>query len=117
MSYKKNEFLQIEDNSDSDDSNNSNIDWNEYEIEEEKISSKIKKINVNDEDSQDEMESSNEIQDKNNPEVNIQVISNKNGEKSVQISLLMKLEKKNDIVNINFNINKATFLNLAKDLE
>ena len=124
MSDKKINNLKIDDYSEDSDNTEVSVDWNEDdEIVEEKKSSKMKKINsiesistMNDS-QDDEMESSNEINDKNRPEVNIEVVKNKNGESSVQISLIMKLENKNDIVNINFNINKATFLKLAKELE
>jgi hypothetical protein len=124
MSDKKINNLKIDDYSEDSDNTEVSVYWNEDdEIFEEKKSSKMKKINSIESistmnDSQDDvMESSNEINDKNRPEVNIEVVKNKNGESSVQISLIMKLENKNDIVNINFNINKATFLKLAKELE
>jgi hypothetical protein len=123
MSDKNPDNLKIDDYSE-DSNSDVSVDWNEDdEIVNDKKPSKMKKINsiesistMNDS-QDDEMESSNEINDKNRPEVNIEVVKNKNGESSVQISLIMKLENKNDIVNINFNINKATFLKLAKELE
>ena len=117
MSNKKTDNLKIEDYSEDSDYNEDSLDWNEDdEVKMKKIDS-VESISTMNDSQEDENESSNEINDKNKPEVNIEVIKNKNGESSVQISLIMKLENKNDIVNINFNINKTTFLKLAKELE
>jgi len=54
---------------------------------------------------------------KEEPEINIEVIK-KNNEKCVQVTINMQLENKtNDIINLDFIINKEIFLKIAKQLK
>lgn len=53
------------------------------------------------------------------PEINIEVVTDKKTkEKAVKVSIDLELENEtNDIINIDFTINKNTFLKIAKQLK
>jgi hypothetical protein len=52
------------------------------------------------------------------PEINIEVVEDENKEKAVKVSINLELENEsNDIINIDFTINKKTFLKIAKQLK
>jgi hypothetical protein len=51
-----------------------------------------------------------------NTEINFEIIKNEKKEKSVKISINLNLEETNEIVSLEFNINKKIFLKIASDL-
>jgi len=52
------------------------------------------------------------------PEINIEVVEDESKEKAVKVSINLELENEsNDIINIDFTINKKTFLKIAKQLK
>jgi hypothetical protein len=118
---KYNSKYLIKDESDSEDNN---VDWSIDSDEKNKTNEKEKekeKENFDDEINSDEI---NEIMESSeskieNPEINIEIVEDNKKKKSVKVSinLEMKKDNKNDIISIDFIINRETFLKIAKELK
>jgi len=117
---KYNSKYLIKDESDSEDNN---VDWSIDSDEKNKNNEneKEKELNFDDEINSDEI---NEIMESSeskieNPEINIEIVEDKKKKKSVKVSinLEMKKDNKNDIISIDFTINRETFLKIAKELK
>jgi hypothetical protein len=114
---KYNSKYLIKDDSDSEDNN---VDWSIDSDEKNKTNEKEKE-NFDDEINSDEI---NEIMESSeskieNPEINIEIVEDNKKKKSVKVSinLEMKKDNKNDIISIDFIINRETFLKIAKELK
>jgi len=106
-----------------DESDEQDVDWS-INSETDKTETERKNKNDNDDDELEEnifqlqeilSEQKHTVAD---PEINIEVVEGKNKEKAVKVSINLELENaSNDVINIDFTINKKTFLKIAKQLK
>lgn len=121
--YKLNSKHLITDDTEED---NENVDWSinsESDNKSENNKNNLEKDDGSEDDGSEDDDYYNlqEIlleQKQAEPEINIEVIEDENKEKAIKISIDLELENEtNDIINIDFTINKKTFLKFAKKLK
>jgi hypothetical protein len=108
---------------DSEDEIDNDVNW-KMDTEDDKSPRKkrSKKEEIEDDDEDEEVLNLKDLVKEHksvpNPEINIEVVKDEQNNKSVKVSINLELENdSNDVINIDFIINKETYLKIAKQLK